>query len=249
MSSWRLNAAEKVILAERVAAGKSEAVVKRELQLKKAEANEERKQAAQAVAQKAQKQAQKGRAKAKAKAGPKAAAAAPPALGDDNELNDNANRGYYLQVQADIATILAEFGADFRTQKPLKISGGAALSGVQAPFEREKAREALEAHGTYRCSISVWWVNSLQSPTPGVPMSRKRVLDLAEFSFGSDGTPRFHSDRMIEVAVSKSDVDTEQPSNLQMISPEELVHATFAGCVRAIENLGSLGLLCCPPAR
>ena len=240
VSAWRLNAAEKAILAERVAAGESEAAVKRELQTKKAEANEERKLAAQAVAQKAQKQAQQGKAKAKAKAGAKAAAAAPPSLGDDKELNDTANRGYYLQVQADIATILAEFGADFRTQLPLKISAGETLSGVQAPFERAKAREALEAHGTYRCSISIWWLNSLQSPTPGVPMSRKRVMDLAEFSFGSDGTPRFHSERMIEVAVSKSDVETEQPSNLQMISPEELVHASFAGCAMAIQILGSL---------
>ena len=63
-------------------------------------------------------------------------------------------------------------------------------------------------------------------------------MDLAEFSFGKDGTPRFHSERMVEVAVSKSDVDTERPSNLQMVSPEEMVHACFAGCAKAIQILG-----------
>ena len=49
VSSWRLNAADKEELAGRVAAGETEAAVKYEIQLRKAEANEARKRSAQAV--------------------------------------------------------------------------------------------------------------------------------------------------------------------------------------------------------
>ena len=69
VSSWRLNKAETAELEQRVAAGEDESKVKRELQEKKAQANEDRKAAAQAVSQKCQLQAQ---ALVKAKAGPKA---------------------------------------------------------------------------------------------------------------------------------------------------------------------------------
>lgn len=164
VSSWRLNGAEKAELAQRVAAGEDEATVKRELQTKKAQANEDREAAANAVAAKAQRQTQQA-AKAQAKAGvrgaAKAAAPAPPGAQpalDDAALNDAANRSYYLQVQEDIASVLGEFGEEFRAQ--------------------------------------------------------------------------------LQVAVSKSDVDTEQPSNLQMVSPEEMVHPCFAGCAKAIQILG-----------
>ena len=240
VSAWRLNAAEKAILAERVAAGECEAAVKRELQTKKAEANEERKLAAQAVAQKAQKQAQQGRAKAKAKAGAKAAAAAPPSLGDDQGaqrhrqpwlLLAGASRHRHDPCRVRCRVPDAAPTENFRGGDPEWRAGAVRASkssrGPRGPWHLQVQHFDLVAE-------------SLQSPTPGVPMSRKRVMDLAEFSFGSDGTPRFHSERMIEVAVSKSDVETEQPSNLQMISPEELVHASFAGCAMAIQILGSL---------
>ena len=35
-------------------------------------------------------------------------------------------------------------------------------------------------------------------------MSRKRVQDLTDFSYGAAGTPRWHTDRMVEIAVAKS---------------------------------------------
>ena len=44
VSSWRLNKAETAELEQRVAAGEDESKVKRELQEKKAQANEDRKQ-------------------------------------------------------------------------------------------------------------------------------------------------------------------------------------------------------------
>ena len=244
VGGWRLNASEKAELDRRVKAGETEAVVKRELQTKKAQACEDRKAAAQAVSTKCVKQQAKAKAKAKAKtsasaAGPSGGPA--PAAAADADLDAAANKAYYCQVHADITLVLSEFGGEaFRQEAPLQIHGDQTqrVSGVQEPFDRTKALQALSAHGCYRCSISVWWLNAMQSPTPGVPMSRKRVEDLRDFYYGPEGLPRFHSDRMVEVAVAPSDCDTDTPSNLQIISPEEMVHATFAGCVRAIEFLG-----------
>ena len=65
-SSWKLNAAEKKELEERVKGGEQEAAVKKELQTKKAQANADRKAAAQAVSEKCKLQ-QQPKAKAKAK--------------------------------------------------------------------------------------------------------------------------------------------------------------------------------------
>ena len=73
-------------------------------------------------------------------------------------------------------------------------------------------------------------------------MSRRRVEDLAEFHYGATGEPRFHSDRMLELAVARSDCDTETPSGLQLVSPEEVLHCTFAGCARAIQTHGFIHL-------
>ena len=237
ISSWRLNAAEKAELERRTAAGESEALVKKELQTKKAMANEERKRSAQAVSQRAQKQEQVAKSRAKAKAGPKAAAAA-PAVAVDQGLEDATNKGYYLEVQADIQTVLQEFGGQaFCEALPLQIGSDASQSGVQEPFNRSKALQALAAHGTYRCSINITWVSGLQSATPGIPMARKRTEDLTDFYFG-DGTPHFHAERMFECAVMRSDLDCDRPGNLRLISPEEMLHATYAGCARAIRRLG-----------
>ena len=54
VSSWRLNKTETAEMEKRVADGEDQATVKRELQEKKAQANEDRKAAAQAVSQKCQ---------------------------------------------------------------------------------------------------------------------------------------------------------------------------------------------------
>ena len=241
VSSWRLNAAEKEELQRRVAAGEEEITVKRELQTLKAQASLDRKLAADAVANRCVAQAKQA-AKAKAR-GKAAAKAAPAALQPDPQNQgdvDLINKEYYSQVQADLHRILAEFGVDFDQQMPQKISSdkdaaGNALGGVQEPYDKDKAKVALSSHGVYRCSVSAFWFNALCSPTPGVPMSRRRVEELCEFSYGPEGAPRFHTDRMVEVAINQDEVDTDRPSNLQMVSPEEVLHATLAGCVRAIE--------------
>ena len=44
------------------------------------------------------------------------------------------------------------------------------------------------------------------------------------------------TDRMIEIACSEADL-TDQPRNLQMVSPEELLHSLLHACASAIKCL------------
>ena len=44
------------------------------------------------------------------------------------------------------------------------------------------------------------------------------------------------TDRMIEIACSEADL-TDEPRNLQMISPEELLHSLLHACASAIKCL------------
>lgn len=249
-SSWKLNKAEQKELADRVNKGENEKEVKRELQNKKAQSNEDRKAAAAAVAERCQTQGQQLAAKTKAKAKGKSPAA--PAgqvvanpLAPPQGVGNVVNKEYYSLVQADIQRVLAEYGSGLAQEKPApigdqKTAEGNPVGGVQEPFDRQKAEKAIAVHGVYRCSVSAFWFNALCSPTPAVPMSRRRVEELCDFCYGPDGQPRFHTDRMIEVSITPGDISTDQPANLQVISPEEILHATFAGCARAIAKFFGL---------
>ena len=107
----------------------------------------------------------------------------------DADFNEATDKACYCQVQEN-CVIRQEFGGEaFWKELPLPISSGNTPSGIQEPFGRSKALQALKAHGCYRSSISVWWLNALQSPTPGVPMSRRRVEDLMEVYYGPEGQP------------------------------------------------------------
>ena len=180
-ASWKLNAAEKKELADRVSHGEDESTVKRELQNKKAQASADRKPAAAAVAAKCALQSTKAAAsKAKAKAKNKAAAAnaasaasAPSGALEEEQLNDAANKAYYCQVLEDCQLVLSEFGEDFRKEGPLAITGaGDATSGVQEPFDRSKAQTALSVHGCYRASISVWGFSNARRSNVAPPRRR-----------------------------------------------------------------------------
>ena len=228
-SSWKLNKTETAELQLRVGQGEDEKAVKRELQNKKAEASRDRRASAQAVATKVQAQV------SSTKKGMKPATN--PASVSGSQAQDATNRGYFMDVEADIHRILAMYGQDFVKEKPLKIEGAdPKAGGVQDCYDQSKALAALNAHGCYRCSISIWSINLLSSPTPGIPLSRRRVLDLSEYYFGPEGRPRFHTDRMVELACSLGDIQ-ETVTNLQVISPEEILHATLAGCSRCIKLL------------
>ena len=144
ISAWRLNKAEMNELAERVKKGEEEAVVKKELQTKKAVACEERKKSAAAIS--AKPGSTRPKASKKTSSSPatqSATAAATP---------DPTNAGYYALVEADLQTILQEFpGIDQEMPLPLSKSElDGSKTGVQEPFDLSKAQHALGIHGVFR---------------------------------------------------------------------------------------------------
>ena len=115
-------------LGSRVKAGEEEAKAKRDIQLRKARACEERKQSAVAVVNKTTAQLNP---KPKAKAVPQ-----PPAESGDS----GPNKAYYMEVQEDLATVLGEFKG-LEAEMPLGIS--ASNSGVQEPYDMGKCKLAI----------------------------------------------------------------------------------------------------------
>ena len=235
VSAWRLNKAEQKVLETRIAAGEEEHDVKRELQQAKAEASLARKGSAKAVAEKSQKQLQNLQPKPKNRAAPRIPQVPTENARTDQELNDATNREYYALVQQDMATILSEFGSDLTKAKPLAIGAGVE-SGVQEVYCHVKAITSFQQHGVYRASVSAFWLNALAPSTPGIPMARKRVVDLSLYTYGPSFEPRFATDRMIEIACSDTDL-TPVPGSLQMVSPEELLHSMLHACAAAIRPL------------
>lgn len=235
VSAWKLNKAEQRELESRVAGGESEQDVKRQLQQAKAEASLARKQSATAVAEKSQKQVQAMQAKPKKRAAGGSFVPQTSEHRTDSELNDATNREYYALVQQDLETILNEFGSDLTKAAPLTIGAGVE-SGVQEVYCHVKAATSFSQHGVYRASVSAFWLNALSPSTPGIPMARKRAEDLSLYTYGPSFEPRFTTDRMIEIACSDSDL-TPVPNNLQMVSPEELLHSMLHACAAAIRLL------------
>ena len=51
----------------------------------------------------------------------------------------------------------------------------------QEPYSKNACERALENHGNYVTGINAFWVNHLRSPTPGIPLRRESVKELADF--------------------------------------------------------------------
>jgi len=51
----------------------------------------------------------------------------------------------------------------------------------QEPYSKNACERALENHGNYVAGINAFWVNHLRSPTPGIPLRRESVKELADF--------------------------------------------------------------------
>lgn len=97
----------------------------------------------------------------------------------------------------------------------------------------DKAKVALASHGVYISSCNLFWFDVWKSPAPGVPLSRARVAQLAEFYFPNSRSHNFFQ-KLLEVQVDTAAL-TDKPSGLVMISPLEIVHAVF---LKAAVELG-----------
>ncbi|CAK9048313.1 Uncharacterized protein SCF082_LOCUS26923 [Durusdinium trenchii] len=104
-------------------------------------------------------------------------------------------------------------------------------------YQLEKAKIALEAHGTYICSCNLYWLDSWKTPAPGVPLSRARLQQLADFYFPAERQNNFFQ-KLLEVQVDQSAL-SDKPTGLVVISPLEIVHSIF---LKAAEELGQAGV-------
>lgn len=101
----------------------------------------------------------------------------------------------------------------------------------------EKAKVALDAHGTYISSCNLYWLDAWKTPAPGVPLSRPRVQQLADFYFPEDRNNNFFQ-KLLEVQVDVGTL-TDKPTGLVAISPLEIIHAIY---LKAAEELGQQGV-------
>lgn len=101
----------------------------------------------------------------------------------------------------------------------------------------QKAKVALEVHGSYIASCNLYWLDMWKNPAPGVPLSRDRIAALAKFYFPDDRNNNFFQ-KLLEVQVDVGAL-TEKPSGLVVISPLEIIHAIV---LKAAEQLGRDGV-------
>ena len=163
------------------------------------------------------------------------------------QKTDPTNAAYYAAVESDLQTMLKEYPG-LEAEAPLPLSAletDKSQTGVQELYNLEKGKKALALHDVYRCSLSLFSLKVVGSPTPGIPMSRRRVLDMSAFYY-PDSAPAYMTGRQVEVWADRRAL-TDKLENLQMVSPEELVHSMIAACADAIRCLGCI--ICCQSAR
>ena len=93
-------------------------------------------------------------------------------------------------------------------------------------------QHALSKEGLYRCAGNFFWLDMFTSPTPGVPLSEARVLELGAAVF--ENGPK-HVGWSFHVAVESADLDVlGRKGSLFRISPEEAAHALLFTIANAI---------------
>ena len=152
----------------------------------------------------------------------KAAAAAPPAKKPRVTLAEGPNRQYLSEVQDDFNTVLCcKAFKDIVQAMPIRRED--AECGIQEPFNSGMCRTALCKRGTYISGFNFFWLDLCRSITPGIPLSRQRVRELADWMFKDGPVPLT---KAIGVFVSSADFRVlEHKGSLLMITPEERAHA------------------------
>ena len=105
----------------------------------------------------------------------------------------------------------------------------------QAVFCQQEARIALQKEGAYRSAINLFWLDPFGSPTPTVPLSKKRVEELGSFAF-PDYKPAHLADSFC-VGVEAADIDLHAlKGNWPPVSPEEMHHCILFTLAAAIDS-------------
>ena len=147
---------------------------------------------------------------------------------------DGPNKEYYAEVQDDINVILHS-GAfkDILEAEPLPIREQAEC-GIQEPFDAAKCATALRQRGTYISGFNFFWLDLVRSISPGIPLSRDRVRDLADWMFKDGPIPL---KKPIGVRVTSVDFPVQShKGGLLMITPEEMAHSVLVKVADAIRQ-------------
>ena len=102
-------------------------------------------------------------------------------------------------------------------------------------FCSDDAKIALGKEGCYRSSCNLFWLDAFGSPTPTVPLSKKRIEELGAFAF-PDYKPVHLADSFC-VGVTAPDIDLNaSKGSWPPVSPEEMHHCVLFTLAAAIDS-------------
>ena len=153
---------------------------------------------------------------------PSKAAATPRAKKQRVTLPEGPTRQYLSEVQDDLNTVLCcKAFKDIAQADPMPIREDTEC-GIQEPFNYDMCKTALCKRGTYISGFNFFWLDLCRSITPGIPLSRQRVRELADWMFKDGPVPLT---KAIGVAVNCADFPVlKHKGSLLMITPEERAH-------------------------
>ena len=159
----------------------------------------------------------------------------------------NGNQNYLMDLEAAINTILkCPTFRNIQDADPIRITQ-VDTSKSHCVFNSDGCAVALGREKRYIAAGNFWWQNLLGSPTPGVPLRKARVMDLACHMFNLNlerqaGQPLEYLPHLKSMIVVLVDSATQVAQhNLPRVSPEEIVHAVVFGCAREVSAGGSAG--------
>ena len=138
----------------------------------------------------------------------------------EDTATPNPNLEYLGHVQEDINTIMALW-PDISSEDPLSLDN----LGYLAPYTASSYDTAAAGAATmgYTCGVNFFWLNSLRSLTPWIPLYRTRTIELAAEIFPSPGlmpTP-------ISVVATFTRGEDIPKGDLLRLSPDEISHAVL----------------------
>ncbi|OLQ14225.1 hypothetical protein AK812_SmicGene1639 [Symbiodinium microadriaticum] len=152
-------------------------------------------------------------------------AAATPSQGVTTPAN---NMNYYAEVTAARNAILAHpLFKNIAVENPLNISDKvtAEKCGVQSVFSAAECLCALQAQGAYWAAVNLFWIDTMMSPTPLVPLSIDRTRAWGE-QFFNKGPCHLRDNILISCPAPDFDMLACKGA-WRVASPEEMLHSTM----------------------
>ena len=148
---------------------------------------------------------------------------------------------YLLDLDVAINAILkCPTFKNIKEAEPLRIAQGAKVIGIQSIFDVGDCTVALSRENRYIAAGNFWWQNLQGSQTPGVPLRKSRVMDLACHLFALNldwkvGEPLAHLPHLkgMIVVLVESAVQVAK-HNLPRVSPDEVAHAMVFACAHEV---------------